>query len=368
MHYTPSSSRFIVSSTKCSTKSISRLVSNAFKLIFNQIQNFHAASKFYKNYNRFWVINNSKPLIERLDVINTRKKAKDISTFDFSTLYTKLPHRDLIKVLNSHIEFAFDGGTGNYLGYSDSRVFWKKKAKRKATISRFQLMALVKHLITRTYFVVGNLIIRQSIGIPMGIDPAPFWANLYLYKFENSFMESLRRSDVAKSRKFHGCARFIDDLVCLNDGGEFKDSYKEIYPNELELKCEHHEREKHATFLDLDIKISGEEFIYKMFDKRDEFSFSVVRMPYIDSNIPSYIFYGTILSEIVRIARSTLLLDDLIPRLGALFKRMLIQGADRWKIIRQCKKAMDKHELSFRKFASRFENIREKMIQELNWL
>ena len=118
----------------------------------------------------------------------------------------------------------------------------------------------------------------------------------------------------------------------------------------------------------LDIKISGEEFIYKMFDKRDEFSFSVVRMPYIDSNIPSYIFYGTILSEIVRIARSTLLLDDLIPRLGALFKRMLIQGADRWKIICQCKKAMDKHELSFRKFASRFENIREKIIQELNWL
>ena len=68
------------------------------------------------------------------------------------------------------------------------------------------------------------------------------------------------------------------------------DSYEEIYPNELELKCEHYERDKHATFLDLDIKISGEEFIYKLFDKRDVFSFSVVRMPYIDSNIPAYIF------------------------------------------------------------------------------
>ena len=78
--------------------------------------------------------------------------------------------------------------------------------------------------------------------------------------------------------------------------------------------------------MDFDIKISGKEFIYKLFDKRDEFS--VVRMPYIDSNIPSYIFYGTILSEIVRIARSTLLLDDLIPGLGALFKRMPTQGAD----------------------------------------
>ena len=103
-----------------------------------------------------------------------------------------------------------------------------------------------------------------------------------------------------------------------------------------------------------------------MFEKRDEFSFSVVRMPYMDSNIPSYIFYGTILSEIVRIARSTLLLDDLIPRMIALLKRMLKQGADMWKIIRQCKKAMDNHSHSFRKFASSFENIIERIIPESN--
>ena len=66
-----------------------------------------------------------------------------------------------------------------------------------------------------------------------------------------------------------------------------------------------------------------------MFDKRDEFAFSVVRMPYIDSNIPSYIFYGTIMSEIIRIARCTLLLEDLIPRLDELCKRMLNQGQGR---------------------------------------
>ena len=199
----------------------------------------------------------------------------------------------------------------------------------------------------------------------MGIDPAPFWANLYLFKFESRFMEDLKKSDITKSRKFHGCSRFIDDLVCLNDGGEFKESFKEIYPNELELKCEHHEKEKHATFLDLDIKISGGEFIYKLFDKRDGFSFLVVHMPYRSSNIPLYIFYGTIMSEIVRIARSTLLLDDLIPRLGALFKRMLNQGADRQKLLHQCNRAIVSHSHSFEKFASRSEHIIERILQEL---
>ena len=36
----------------------------------------------------------------------------------------------------------------------------------------------VKHLIENCYFTVRKTVLRQAIGIPMGIDPAPFWANL----------------------------------------------------------------------------------------------------------------------------------------------------------------------------------------------
>ena len=349
MHYTPSRARFIVSSAKCSTKPISRLVSNAFKLIFNQIENFHVSSKFYKNYNRFWVINNSKPLIERLDVINTRKKAKEISTYDFSTLYTKLPHNDLLRVLNSHIDFVFDGGTSKYLGYSDRKVFWKKKAARKSTISRFQLKALVKHLITRTYFMVGNLAIRQSIGIPMGIDPAPFWANLYLYFYEHQFITGLMRTDKRRARKFINACRFIDDECNINDLGEFSRSYHEIYPSELQLKCEH--QGSHATFLDLYIKIVDGVFVYKLFDKRDEFPFSIVRMPDLSGNLPSFIFYGSIMSEFLRIARCTRLVEDFIPRAKSLCERMVAQGGSKNVVLKQIRKAMSRHPEPFQKFS-----------------
>ena len=81
-------------------------------------------------------------------------------------------------------------------------------------------------------------------------------------------MKAFGSSDMI-SRKFHGCSRFIDDLVCLNDGNKFNDSFKKIYPEDLELKCEH--SGDHATFLDLDIKLDGDKFVYKLFDKRDEF-------------------------------------------------------------------------------------------------
>ena len=69
--------------------------------------------------------------------------------------------------------------------------------------------------------------------------------------------------------------------------------------------------------------------------------------------------------QLVYIARSTLLLDDLVPRIGALIIRMLNQGADRCKILHQCRKAIRNHSQMFDKFATRSEIIIEKILQKL---
>ena len=105
--------------------------------------------------------------------------------------------------------------------------------------------------------------------------------------------------------------RFIDDLCAINDGGDFGNSFLNIYPPELGLKVEH--EGPHATFLDLDtvyISIAGNRFVHKLYNKRDSFNFFIVRMPQMSSNIPSAIFYGSVLSEFLRIARCTLLFED----------------------------------------------------------
>ena len=72
MHYTPSRSRFIVASNACSTKPLSTLASKIYKHIFNQVRNFHMKSTFYRNYNRFWVIENSSSVIDKLSKLNDR--------------------------------------------------------------------------------------------------------------------------------------------------------------------------------------------------------------------------------------------------------------------------------------------------------
>ena len=44
-----------------------------------------------------------------------KKYAKQISTFDFSTLYTKIPHDKLLDILHKVCRFVFKGGTRDYI-------------------------------------------------------------------------------------------------------------------------------------------------------------------------------------------------------------------------------------------------------------
>ena len=46
LHENPVGSRFIIASKNCSTKPLSKTISNVFKLIYSQRKNFHRQSKF----------------------------------------------------------------------------------------------------------------------------------------------------------------------------------------------------------------------------------------------------------------------------------------------------------------------------------
>ena len=65
-------------------------------------------------------------------------------------------------------------------------------------------MSLQGHRISECYFTIGQHVLSQTIGIPMGIDPAPFWANLYLYKYEMKHITSLIKEDKKKALNYNG--------------------------------------------------------------------------------------------------------------------------------------------------------------------
>ena len=132
----------------------------------------------------------------------------------------------------------------------------------------------------------------------MGSDPAPFFANLFLFFYESRCLKSIKNSNYGVARKFGNIFRFIDDLIAINDGKEFENHYNEIYPSELIFKKENTSHTE-PTFLDLRLCINEGQIQTSLYDKRNSYNFKVVRFPYKSSNIPSKMFFATISAEIL---------------------------------------------------------------------
>ena len=111
MHKNPVGFRFIIASPRCSIKPLSKDITSIFKLFYKKVERYHLKGRIWSGINKFWVIQNNKPVINSILNINKRGAARHISTFDFSTLYTKIPHDKLLMVLNNIVDFAFKGGT-----------------------------------------------------------------------------------------------------------------------------------------------------------------------------------------------------------------------------------------------------------------
>ena len=218
------------------------------------------------------------------------------------------------------------------------------------------IKSVLEYVIDNAFFQVGDKVFRQIIGIPMGSDPAPFIANLFLYVYENRFMTNLKKNDLARAKNLRHVFRFIDDLLALNDNEEFMRSHKEIYPPEMELKVEN-ENNYSASFLDLALAVNEGVIDTKLFDKRDAFNFSVVRMPYRCSNIPKKMFYSTIGAEILRICRATSHYNFFLISARNLIDRMRKQGADTQGIQRVITKMIGRHLKPFEKYGISAEQI-----------
>ena len=79
----------------------------------------------------------------------------------------------------------------------------------------------------------GSKIFRHVMGLPMGLDPATFFANLFLIFYESRWLQSIKNTNHGVAGKFGNIFRFIDDLIAINDGNEFENHYNELYPPEL---------------------------------------------------------------------------------------------------------------------------------------
>ena len=170
LHKNPIGSRLIKASKNSSNKLLPKAVSKKFKLIFSQVENFHHNSIFISNYNKFWVLQIVDLVSENINIINRKKKVKSTAAYDFSTSYATLPLDKLIKSLCNVIVFVFQSGNRTHVCLSKNNVaYWRNNFKDNVANSNSKLNIYLKNHIENCCFMAINSLLRQKIGLPMGI-------------------------------------------------------------------------------------------------------------------------------------------------------------------------------------------------------
>ena len=265
-----------------------------------------------------WILENLTNLLPSLGHLGVHR-ATSIQKFDFSTLYTSIPHDLLKSRMNSIINNAFKHKNGA-TRYTHIKVCRNKSCftsdplngDNKYTAN--DICKMIEFLVDNIYVRFGGQLFRQMVGIPMGTNCAPLLADLFLYSYENEFLDKLIKEGKRKL-----------DLISFNNK-RFKEFISDIYPKELTIS-ETTESTSVASYLDLlFIRDNSNNITTKLYDKRDTFGFHIVNFPFMSSNIPSAPAYGVYASQLIRYARCCSNYSDFLSHHRALVRRLLSQG------------------------------------------
>ena len=163
-----------------------------------------------------------------------------LSTYDFSTLCTTLPHNLIKEEHLDLIERAFKKIFKNegslYLACNDKKAFFTYTDHRGYKHWSCQnVCGALSYLLDNIYIRFGNKLYRKIVCIPMGTNCAPLVTDLFLFCYERDFMTSLsddNQADIIEA--FKSTSRYLDDLLNI-DNPYFEGMVNKIYPSELQL-------------------------------------------------------------------------------------------------------------------------------------
>ena len=120
LHKRPYKARFIANSSS----ELSKLLTSCLNAIHSHVIRYCETAYETSNKNWFWSIKNSGEVLSKLKCRGFR--ATSLSTYDFSTLYTTLPHNLIKEKLLDLIEWTFKRALKKYcslyLAWNDRKV------------------------------------------------------------------------------------------------------------------------------------------------------------------------------------------------------------------------------------------------------
>ena len=200
-----------------------------------------------------------------------------MSTYDFSTLDTTLPHHLIKDKLIDLINRTFIRKNTQYLACNEECASFTSDVY--TIYYNYNLWSCQKlsdaliYLLDNIFYSFGTKLYRQTIL--MGTNCAPIVADLFLFCYERDFMKSLSRENQADIvEAFNSTLRYLEDLLNI-DNIYFDQMVDRIYPTELPLNRAN-SSDAEAPFLDLNLCISNGIDSTKIYDKRGDLDFDIV--------------------------------------------------------------------------------------------
>ena len=311
----------------------------------------------YDGVNRYWVIDSSDPILNCVEDLNATKTAKSVTTYDFSNLYTSLPHNEIFESVSEIIKDVFKSRKKKnkpcclaiYRSKNKNKIWgstrWVKKPRNGTFyFTEDKLIDSIKYQLDNTLFTFWGKVFSQKIGIPMGIDDGPEFANGHLHQREYKYLNKLKKQNIYKARKLGRSFRYIDDITSFNTDELILELAEDIYGTQVVLNKENYGTLE-ANVLDLTIKIDPSERVANttLFDKRRTFNFDIVNFPDLSGCIPSCMAYGIILSQLLRYYKSCTSTNDFKFNCSLLFQKVLSQSYTMYNIMNKVRSFSKKH-------------------------
>ena len=214
MHKNPYKHRFIAGSTKCSTKPLSILLTKLLTHIKQGLQKYCETAYSRSGVNQMLILKNSKLVLDHLKCPNFNV-ITNIKSFDFSTLYTTIPHQKLISRLAAIIRNSFPHKNG-IRRYKYLVLGRKGPSDAKNKYTKEDIIKMLEFLVDIIFVVFAGKVFQQIIGIPMGMNCTPLLADIFLYSCEAEFIQSLLSAGKKRlASQFNFTYRYIDDVLSI---------------------------------------------------------------------------------------------------------------------------------------------------------
>ena len=198
-HKVPFKHRFIAGSSKCATKDLSYLLTRVLTTVKDGLIRYCNTKASRNGVNSMWIVKISTSLLSSLDQLDV-PTAASVQTYDFSALYTSIPHNLLKSRITAlvHNSFKKRDGSNRYThikitsGKGYFIVTINPGGDNLYTVD--QICRMVEFLIDNISVKVGGYLFVRSLGFQwerIVPPPPPLLADLFLYSYESEFLNNI---------------------------------------------------------------------------------------------------------------------------------------------------------------------------------